>query len=91
MGELSGDLEILSGTLRDGLNTAEEGGLVLLIFGLDVAEVERLGVFVGSRIRIESPRGTSSFSGESSSSSWTTSTLLGGRGKFDIRMTLDRL
>ena len=98
VGELSSDLGAGLGMSSEGSKTADEDGRELrprLV--VDAEDVERLASFLGSSLRTADCLGLSSFKGESSSgSSGTTSTVLDlrvldGRGRFDIRITFDRL
>ena len=90
VGEGLADRGVRSATIRVGLKTVEVGGFRLNL-RLEV-DIEGLGLFMGSITRNEEFLGTLNLRGETSSgSSGTASTVLGGRERFDIRTTFDRL
>jgi hypothetical protein len=92
VGELSSERPPCSWTVKVGLKFAVEGGWILNLRLEDVMEVGGLGLFIGSRRRIDGLYGTRNLRGESSSgSSGTASTMLAGRGRLDMRTTLERL
>lgn len=89
VGELSSDLGGRSGMFRAGLKVAALGGRPLNLF--PSAEGAGLGLFIGSIARRGNLLGIRNFSGESSSGSSGAIATLGGGGRLDMWMTLDRL